>query len=75
MNYLNVFKLCRFIHHGLSSCRAKYWSDKCGHSVLESESWEEICLTPLRCVRLLVWILARWGGSSSWRFLGGISGG
>lgn len=43
--------------------------------ILESESWEEICLTPMRCVRLLVWIQARWGGCSSWRFLGGIWGG
>lgn len=39
--------------------------------VLESEPWEEIYLTPLRPVRLLVWTRTRWGGSSSfWRFLG-----
>lgn len=48
-------------------------------SVLESEPWEEIYLTPLRPVRLLVWTRTRWGGSSTfWRFLGwdlGESGG
>lgn len=43
--------------------------------VLESEPWEEICLT-LRTVRLLVWTRTRWGGSSSfWRFLGWDVGG
>lgn len=44
--------------------------------VLESEAWEEIYLTPLRPVRLLVWTRTRWGGSSScWRFLGWDLGG
>lgn len=43
--------------------------------VLESEPWEEIYLTPLRPVRLLVWTRTRWGGSSSFWVFGWVLGG